>query len=161
MSTANLKTKPWTAKQYKVVALRECLLPEHLHSCDTPEKAAEYHATHIQTDERYLSEVESFYVLFLNTRRRVIGHVLVSQGTLDSILVHPREVFRAAVVANASAVVLMHNHPSGESMPSEADIKVTRELIKVGQLLKIEVLDHVVMGTGQHSSLRALGYFYS
>jgi DNA repair protein RadC len=70
-------------------------------------------------------------------------------------------VFRLAVVSNASAIVLMHNHPSGEATPSEADIKVTRDLIRAGQLLKIEVLDHVIVGNPNHCSLRELGYFYS
>ena len=68
-------------------------------------------------------------------------------------------MFRLAIMTSAAAIVLMHNHPSGESSPSEADIKVTRDLIRAGQLLKIEVLDHVVMGNQNHTSLRALGYF--
>ena len=72
----------------------------------------------------------------------------------------PREVFRLAIIAAASAVIVMHNHPSGESTPSEADIKVTRDLIRAGQLLKLELIDHVVIGNGNFSSLRALGYFY-
>jgi len=80
-------------------------------------------------------------------------------GTLDTLLVHPREVFRAAIVASAAAIVLMHNHPSGEPQPSEADIKVTRDLIRAGQLLKVEVLDHVIVGNPTHCSLRQLGYF--
>jgi DNA repair protein RadC len=95
----------------------------------------------------------------LNTRRRVKGHYLVSVGTQDTILVHPREVFRLAIMTAAAALVLTHNHPSGEATPSEADVKVTRDLIRAGQLLKIEVLDHVVMGNPGHSSLRELGYF--
>ena len=74
---------------------------------------------------------------------------------------HPREIFRVAIMTAASAVVVMHNHPSGESTPSEADIKVTRDLIRAGQLLKMEVIDHVVMGNGNRSSLRELGYFYA
>ena len=78
---------------------------------------------------------------------------------MDTILVHPREVFRTAIVASASALILMHNHPSGEAQPSEADVKVTRDLIRAGQLLKIEVLDHVVVGRGEHKSLREMGYF--
>jgi DNA repair protein RadC len=69
-------------------------------------------------------------------------------------------VFRAAVIAGAAAVVLMHNHPSGEAQPSEADIKVTRDLIRAGQLLKIEVLDHVIVGNPNNCSLRQLGFFY-
>lgn len=109
--------------------------------------------------------VESLQVLFLNTRRRLIGIQNVSQGTLDTILVHPREVFAAAISKRASAIVLVHNHPSGDPTPSEADIKVTRDLIRAGQLLKIDVLDHVIIGratperTKDFSSLRELGYF--
>jgi DNA repair protein RadC len=80
---------------------------------------------------------------------------------MDTLLVHPREVFRLAVATNAAAIVLMHNHPSGEASPSEADIKVTRDLIRAGQILKIDVCDHVIIGQGEHMSLRTLGYFYS
>jgi DNA repair protein RadC len=64
---------------------------------------------------------------------------------MDTLLVHPREIFRIAIMVSASAILLAHNHPSGDPMPSEADIKVTRELIRAGQLLKLEVLDHVVI----------------
>jgi hypothetical protein len=91
-------------------------------------------------------ECECFVVLMLNTRRRVKGHYLVSIGTMDALLVHPREVFRLAIMTSAAALVLAHNHPSGDSTPSEADIRVTHDLIRAGQLLKIEVLDHVVIG---------------
>ena len=132
-----------------------------MHICDQPERAAEYWRAHVTGHPAYNPDAECFVVLLLNTRRRVKGHVLVATGTLDTILVHPREVFRAAIVAAASAVVIMHNHPSGESQPSEADIKVTRDLIRAGQLLKIEVLDHVIVGANRHTSLKELGYFNS
>ena len=79
-------------------------------------------------------------------------------GTLDSTLVHPREVFRVAVISSASAVILMHNHPSGDPTPSDADIKVTRELVQAGQVMHIEVLDHVIIGNPTRSSLRELGF---
>jgi proteasome lid subunit RPN8/RPN11 len=147
--------------EYKVVALRDCPLPEGLHLCDAPEKAAEYWRLHVATQDAFNPEVETMVALHLNTRRRVKGHHLVAMGTLDTLLVHPREVFRSAIVASSSALVLMHNHPSGEPTPSEADIRVTRDLIRAGQLLKIEVLDHVIIGAGRHCSLKALGYFWS
>ena len=111
--------------------------------------------------------VERLQVLLLNTRRRLIRVVEVADGTIDTLLVHSREVFRQAIAANASAVVLAHNHPSGDPTPSEADIKVTRDLIRAGQLLKIDVLDHVIIGRAtaerakDYVSLRELGYFYS
>jgi DNA repair protein RadC len=128
---------------------------------DTPEAVADL----LREDSR-LRNVEVFQVLLLNTRRRLIGApVKISDGTLDTILVHPREVFQSAIAANAAAIVLTHNHPSGDPTPSESDIKVTRDLIRAGHLLKIEVLDHVIIGratqerTKDYASLRELGYF--
>lgn len=148
-------------KEFKVTALRECPVPEAMQVCDTPEKAAEYWRLHIATSPHFNPECECFVILLLNTRRRVKGHQLVTIGTMDTLLVHPREVFRTAIVSAAAAVVLMHNHPSGEPTPSEADIKITRDLIRAGQLLKIDVMDHVIVGNPSHCSLRTLGYFYS
>jgi DNA repair protein RadC len=114
-----------------------------------------------------VKNVETLQVLLLNTRKRLIRVEEVIDGTIDQLLVHPREVFKSAIAANAAAVVLVHNHPSGDPTPSEADIKVTRDLIRAGQLLKIEVIDHVIIGRASaerakdYSSLRELGYFYA
>ncbi|MGD1087257.1 MAG: DNA repair protein RadC [Verrucomicrobiota bacterium] len=119
----------------------------------------------LREDNRLL-QVETFQVVLLNTRHRLIRVEPISQGTLDTILVHPREVFKMAIAANAAALVLVHNHPSGDPTPSEADIKVTRDLIRAGQLLKIEVLDHIIIGRAtaerrkDYASLRELGHFY-
>jgi len=135
--------KDLNPKEFKVVALRDCPVPESMLICETPDQAADYWRLHIATHPYFNPECECMAVLLLNTRRRVKGHQLVSIGTLDTILVHPREVFRVAVVSSAAAVVLMHNHPSGDPTPSEADIKVTRDLIRAGQLMKIEVLGAV------------------
>ena len=129
---------------------------------DSPERIAD-----LMREECRVNRVEQFQAVLLNTRRRLIRIQKISQGTLDTILVHPREVFQPAIAANASAIVLVHNHPSGDPAPSEADIKVTRDLIRAGQLLRIEVLDHVILGirTDQREkdyvSLRELGYFYT
>ena len=118
-------------------------------------------------EQNRLKTVETFQIVLLNTRRRLIRIDQVSQGTLDTILIHPREVFKSAITARASALVLVHNHPSGDPSPSEADIKVTRDLIRAGQLLKIEILDHVILGRAtserpkDYASLRELGYFHS
>jgi DNA repair protein RadC len=129
---------------------------------DTPDRIAD----HLREELRHAT-AEQFRVVLLNTRRRLIKVDRISQGTLDTILVHSRDVFRAAIAANAAAIVLVHNHPSGDPAPSEADIKVTRDLIRAGQLLKIELLDHVILGRAtqerpkDYASLRELGYFYS
>jgi len=119
----------------------------------------------LMREDNRVRNVETFQIVLLNTRRRLIDIVKISEGTLDTILVHPREVFKSAIASNAAAVILTHNHPSGDPSPSEADIKVTRDLIRAGQLLKIEVLDHVILGRATQErprdfiSLRELGYF--
>lgn len=129
---------------------------------DAPEAVAQ-----LLREQNRIKEVETFQLLLVNTRRRLIRVEQISQGTLDTILVHPREVFKSAISARAAAIILVHNHPSGDPTPSEADIKVTRDLIRAGQLLKIEVLDHVILGRATEdrprdfASLRELGYFYS
>ena len=128
---------------------------------DNPETIAD-----LLREENRVYDVENFQVVLLNTRRKLIRVERISQGTLDTILVHPREVFKSAIAANAAAIVLAHNHPSGDPTPSEADIKVTRDLIRAGNLLKIEVLDHIIIGRQtderpkDYVSLRELGYFY-
>ena len=128
---------------------------------DSPERVADL----LREDNRFF-DVEHLQILLLNTRKKLIRIEKISQGTLDSILVHPREVFKSAITANAASVVLAHNHPSGDPTPSEQDIKVTRDLIRAGQLLKIDVIDHVIMGKAtegrarDYVSLRELGYFY-
>jgi DNA repair protein RadC len=129
---------------------------------DTPENVVR-----LLRARNLVKDVETLQVLLLNTRRRLIRVEEITNGTLDTLLVHAREVFKSAISANASAIVLAHNHPSGDPTPSEADIKVTRDLIRAGQLLKIDVLDHVITGrktaerTKDYASLRELGYFYS
>lgn len=127
---------------------------------DNPESIANY-----LREQMREHQVEYFHAVLLNTRRKLIRVEQISQGLVDTILVHPREVFKSAIAANASALVLVHNHPSGDPTPSPADITVTRDLIRAGQLLKIEVLDHVILGrraaagARDYSSLRELGYF--
>ncbi|MBM3839979.1 MAG: JAB domain-containing protein [Verrucomicrobia bacterium] len=127
---------------------------------DTPQRIAD-----LLREANRLYDVEHFQVLLLNTRRRLIRMEDISQGTLDTLLVHPREVFKLAIAANASALILAHNHPSGDPTPSDADIKVTRDLIRAGHLLKIEVLDHIILGRRteerprDYVSLRELGYW--
>ena len=110
--------------------------------------------------------VEHFFAILLDTRRRLIRKVHLTNGTLDAAIVHPRDVFRHAVVANASAMVLAHNHPSGDPTPSKADITVTRDLVRAGQLIKIDVLDHIILGRRTDErprdfvSMKELGYIY-
>ena len=141
------------------MALRDCPVPSEMLVCENPQQVADYWRLHIATTPQFNPECECMAVLILNTRRRVKGHQLLTIGTMDTILVHAREVFRGAIIAAAAAIAIIHNHPSGDPTPSEADIKVTRDLIRAGQLLKIELLDHVIIGNPNHSSLRELGCF--
>ena len=146
-------------QEWKLVSLRECPTPAQIQDCTTPEQAAAYWKTHVTTHPYYNPDCECLVVVLLNTRRRIKGHCFVSVGTMDAIMTHAREVYRLAIVGAAHSVVLMH--PSGEPDPSAADIRITRDLIRAGQLLKIELLDHVIMGHERHCSLRGLGYFSS
>ena len=129
---------------------------------DTPERVAS-----LFREEAKVATVEVLYALLLNTRLRLIKMVTISQGTLDGVMADARSVFRSAVAANASKLMLIHFHPSGDCTPSDADIRVTRDLIRAGQLLKIEVMDHVILGRAtverpqDYASLRELGYFFS
>ena len=128
---------------------------------DTPEKLAAL----LREDNRLL-EVEHFHVVLVNAKRRLIRVETLARGTLDSLVTHPRDVFRPAISANASAVFLPHNHPSGDPTPSEADIRFTRDIVRAGKLLKIDVLDHIILGRRttdrgkDYVSLRELGYIY-
>ena len=128
---------------------------------DTPERVAA-----LFREEAKMATVEVFYALLLNCRVRLMKIVAISQGTLNSLLVDPRSVFRLAVGANAASITVIHFHPSGDPSPSEADIRVTRDLVRAGQILRIPVLDHVIMGRATTErpqdfvSLRALGYMY-
>ena len=100
---------------------------------------------------------EEFRILLLNTQHAVIRELVITRGTLDTSVVHPREVFRAAIVENAAAVVLVHNHPSGDPSPSPDDREVTRQLAEAGRLIGIPVVDHIVIGDGRYVSFVEAG----
>ncbi|CAN5831256.1 MAG: DNA repair protein RadC [Gemmatimonadetes bacterium] len=100
---------------------------------------------------------EEFHVLLLNTQNEILRDLQITRGTLDASLVHPREVFRPAVVQSAAAVVLVHNHPSGDPSPSAEDRAVTRQLREAGKVVGIDVLDHVIIGEGRYASFVEAG----
>jgi DNA repair protein RadC len=104
-------------------------------------------AAHLIRGVSRADEVEEFWVILLDTKYRLRRPpISISKGILDACLVHPREVFKEAVRACAAAVVLVHNHPSGDTTPSSQDLKITRQLIEAGRVMDIEVLDHVIVG---------------
>ncbi len=89
---------------------------------------------------------ESFHVLTVNARNALINRHMATLGLADSVLVHPREVFRAAIQDGASAIILVHNHPSGDPMPSAEDLRITRQMVEAGKVVGIAVIDHVIVG---------------
>ena len=111
----------YNPKEFKVVALRDCPVPDQMKICEEPQQVADYWRMHIATHPYFNPDCECLVVLLLNTRRRVKGHHLVTIGTMDTLLIHPREIFSVAVAMKTAFIVLIHNHPSGDSTPSEAD----------------------------------------
>ncbi len=102
---------------------------------------------------------EHFLVLLLDTRGKLIKISEISVGSLDSSIVHPREVFKEAMSASAASVIFVHNHPSGDPEPSEDDIKLTEKLAQAGEIVGIDVLDHIIIGDKNYSSLKGKGLF--
>jgi DNA repair protein RadC len=96
---------------------------------------------------------EVFKILLLNRANRLIKEVTISEGTLDASVVHPRDVFREALLEPAAGVILIHNHPSGNPAPSEEDLRVTKQLVEAGRLLGIKVYDHIIMAGESYRSL--------
>ncbi|AJY76058.1 RadC family protein [Paenibacillus beijingensis] len=118
----------------------------------SPHDAADY----IMEELRYLKK-EHFVCLFLNTKNHIIGRETLSVGTLNASLVHPREVFRSAVKHSCASIICAHNHPSGDPTPSPEDVTLTRRLAEAGELMGIDVLDHIVIGDGRYISLKEQG----
>ena len=103
------------------------------------------------------SAVEKFGIITLNTKHAIAGIHIISIGTLNSSIVHPRDIFTAAVLNNASGIVLFHNHPSGDPEPSREDIETTQRLISAGEIMGIKVLDHVIVGENRYCSFKERG----
>lgn len=129
-------------------------LPEPVHN---PEDVATL--IRAQTTPQELAERESFYVVALDTRHRVLTIETVSVGTLSASIVHPREIFRRVLTTErpTASVIIAHNHPSGDVWPSNDDLEITRRLHQAGELLGIPVIDHVILGWDRMLSLKAEG----
>lgn len=142
-------------KEFKIITLRECAAgPEMMHE---PEAIALYWRRHIAGAIDATREHSA--VFLLNTRLRLMGHEIIGMGTLNSVWMEARDVFRLAIVKAAHSVIVAHNHPSGDESPSRNDLKVTRALKKGGAILGIELCDHVIIGRqGRFASLKSLGY---
>jgi DNA repair protein RadC len=128
--------------EVKINRVREC--PGAV--CSEKENAFKYWQESITTADWFSPERENMVVLILNTKLRVTAHALVSVGTINETICHPREVFRPAIALNAFAIFVMHNHPSGDSTPSAADYKITQRLKEGAHILGITLIDHLVIG---------------
>lgn len=97
-------------------------------------------------DKMRLLDREHFLVLYMDSKNRIIKKETVAIGTLNACLVHPREVFKNAIINSANAIIVVHNHPSGDSQPSDQDTEITKNLQKAGKIIGINVLDHIIIG---------------
>ncbi|WAM22651.1 MAG: DNA repair protein RadC (plasmid) [Candidatus Methanoperedens sp.] len=104
------------------------------------------------------SKKEHFVELCLDTKNQVIREDTVSIGSLNANIVHPREVFRTALIESAAHIIVSHNHPSGDPTPSSEDIEITKKLVETGKIMGIDVLDHVIIGDGRHFSMKEAGH---
>jgi DNA repair protein RadC len=147
MSTA---TMAWERSGPDVFGI--ALAPERV-AVTSPELAAETFG-----DLLYDLDREACVVLYLDTRHMLLGREVVSLGSIDHTFMSPREIFRGALLANANAIVLAHNHPSGDPEPSQDDLAVTRRIVAAGELIGVKVLDHLVYGNGQWVSLACRGH---
>jgi DNA repair protein RadC len=116
-----------------------------------PTDVFEYFSTHMS-----LLTHEEFLVAVLDTKNRLVKYEFISKGTLNASIVHPRDVFRIAILHSAASVILLHNHPSGDPAPSQEDIDITKRLVESGKLLGIAVLDHIVIGGAKFISMKEL-----
>ena len=110
----------------------------------------------VMEDLRYLQQ-EHFVCLFLNTKNAVIGRETLSVGSLNATLVHPRELFRAAIKKSSAAIICVHNHPSGDPTPSTEDIQLTHRLAEAGKIIGISLLDHIIIGDRKFISMKEQG----
>lgn len=125
---------------------------EHVEVVQNPEDAACYAMPRFRYEQR-----EHFSVMLLNTKNHILGLKDISIGSLQASVVHPREVFRAAIEYAAASMILFHNHPSGDPSPSREDIAVTKRLVKAGTIMDVPVLDHIILGDNRYISLREKG----
>ncbi len=135
----------------KLARMNTCTIEERF-TIRSPKDAYEY-----LKDMQYLTQ-EHFVVLGLNTKNEIIFRETVFIGSLSSSIVHPRETFKHLIRRSCASTIVAHNHPSGNPVPSPEDIEVTKRLVEVGDVIGIEVLDHIIVGFENHVSLKEKGY---
>ncbi len=125
--------------------------------CSSPEAVVQYMEGAFEKHPQQ----EQFFVILLNKRNKSIGRIRITLGIVGSVLVHPVEVFRPAILSGATAIICVHNHPSGDPAPSTADIKLTKQVKEAGSIMGIELVDHVIMGQTDEDALNKGYYSFS
>jgi DNA repair protein RadC len=133
-----------TPAEYKIMRVRECAPTD---KCEKPAELLDYWKQNIETADWFSPDREQLVVILLTTKLRCIGHHLISIGSVNETVCHPREVLRPAIVHAAHSFVVMHNHPSADASPSHADIRMTKILREASQLMQIPLLDHIIVGS--------------
>lgn len=151
IETNIFESKTWyLIPEYKVMLVRDKKIETDTKFINSSDDANKILQSYLNGVDR-----EHFVVILLNRKNGIIGINTVSVGDLSSSIVHPREVFKPAIVAGAASIIVAHNHPSGDPAPSRDDINVTKRLKEAGDILGINVLDHVIIGDGCYVSLKA------
>jgi DNA repair protein RadC len=147
----------WKPREWRLVAVRKCRVQSM--RLETPEAAWKFWRSEIPKSSWFDETKESMVVLLINSDLCLFGFSLIAVGSMDAIPIRPCQVFRPAVVAASRAIVVVHNHPSGDLTPSQEDIDLTRALKAAGEILKIDLFDHLIMGDQDYLSMRGEGYF--
>lgn len=155
LSLNELKSEIGLIQSYKILALNELFI-RYSKLKDNGFNKSINNAKDVfnifNNDLKYKKE-EHLYVLLLNTKNRLINKKLISIGTLNSSIIHPREIFKFAIKESANSIIIVHNHPSGDCEPSDEDKEITKLLIDAGNLLGIKVLDHIIIGIDNYKSI--------
>ena len=155
IETNIFESKTWyLIPEYKVMLVRDKKIETDTKFINSSDDANKILQSYLNGVDR-----EHFVVIMLNRKNGIIGINTVSVGDLSTSIVHPREVFKPAIVAGAASIIVAHNHPSGDPAPSRDDINVTTRLKEAGDILGIGVLDHIIIGDGCYKSLKAMDLF--
>lgn len=138
--------------RYRVTLVREGSVSNNNNHIRTPEDVV-----NILSADYDAAVVEMAQMLALDTKNKIIGIFVISTGSLNASIIHPRDIFQRAILSNAASVILVHNHPSGDPTPSSEDIELTNKLVQVGKMMDLPILDHVVIGDGKFVSLKERG----
>lgn len=154
-----MATKKVIASIYRVTLIKQDELILNNNVVRSPSDGAEVVIEFLKKEYGgNLVDRELFIALYLNTKNCVTGIEVISIGSLNASIVHPREAFKGAILHNAASLIVAHNHPSGDTTPSKEDISVTERLVEVGDVMGIEVLDHIIIGEGRdYLSLKEQG----